>query len=267
MPCPLLESNNYPDYIKAILKEIEVGNDDALKKCACSLRTVLDDQHECAEQMTDGKLALFPFCIEDTETDPTTIYVPGSPSDYWIFPVGLSLDDLMLLYWQNYEVSISGTDSLSCPPVPGTPPTPPINIITSACGNINKAYYGQYGSKAAIKENTKYLVCDTTFYADTPRTCFLNENQYGCVECVNNSWGGIIVFSDWANHPVCYRYNNKYYPDLSFVSNKLSSTQHDYGKRGEAKLKTKNNSYSFSMYDPVDYSPCVPSIANASVSI
>ena len=263
MPCPLIESDNYPDYIKSILKQIEIEDDEELKACACSLKTVLDEQKECVVPMTDGKLALFPFCIEDTETDPTTIYVNGGSSDYWIFPLGISLDDLMLLYWQNYEVSLTGIDSLKCPAAP-------INIITSTCGDINKLYAGSYGYKSAVESNIKYLVCPTTFSAHQNRTCAINEEGYGCNKCHTIAeWGGMIAFASWEfySHPICYRYDEKYYPTLSFVSALLSSTQHDYGLKGQAKLKIKENSYDLPMYLPVEYAGCFPSLTNAEVLI
>lgn len=263
MPCPLLESDDYPDYIKSILKEIDAGNDEELKACACSfLKTVLDDQQECAEQMTDGKLAIFPFCIIDTETDPTTISVPGSPDNYWIYPVGMSLDDLMLFYWQNYEVSLNGRDMISCPDLV------PSNV--GPCGDIRKKYLGSYGEKSAEKSNVKYLVCPSVFTAHQNRTCVPNEQLYECDQChAINEWGGLIAFSDWSTsgaYPICYRYNQKYYPNFSFVSNSLSSGQRFYGLKGQAKLKIKNNSYSFSMGDSFDIQ-CSLNLKDASVSI
>jgi hypothetical protein len=273
MPCPLLGSDNYPDYIKKILQEINAGNDDELKTCACLLKTVLDDQHECAEPMTDGKLALFPFCIIDTETDPTTISVAGNPYSYWPFPIGISLDDLMLLYWQNYNISINGIDFITCPtPDPdgdGPEGKGSYSIAPGACGDIDKTYTGSYGIKAATKENIKYLVCSSILSAHMQRTCLFNEEQYGCVPCVTNGWGGIIAFTKWTDHPVCYRYNKKYYPDLSFVSASLSTTQQDGGSKGEAKLKIKDNSYSLTMYEPLscDEDCCSINLINSSISI
>jgi len=40
MPCGTSNSN-YPDYLKSIIKAIEVGNDETLKACACSLRSFI----------------------------------------------------------------------------------------------------------------------------------------------------------------------------------------------------------------------------------
>ena len=61
MPCALTEPGNYPDYLKSILKRIDVENDTESKTCACSLRTPVDDEG-CPITDSDGKLGAFPFC-------------------------------------------------------------------------------------------------------------------------------------------------------------------------------------------------------------
>jgi len=62
MPCALTEPNNYPDYLKSILKEIDAGSDDELKDCACSLKTPTTDEG-CPITDSDGKVGLFPGCL------------------------------------------------------------------------------------------------------------------------------------------------------------------------------------------------------------
>ena len=62
MPCALTSDADYPDYLKSILKEIEVGNDEKLQACACSLKTPITDEG-CPITDSDGKLGLFPECL------------------------------------------------------------------------------------------------------------------------------------------------------------------------------------------------------------
>jgi hypothetical protein len=85
MPCAITEPGNYPNYIKNILKTIEVGNDNDLKACACSLKTPLNNQG-CPIIDSNGKIGVFPVCIQDG--------IPF-PSQY----LDLSLEELMALFW------------------------------------------------------------------------------------------------------------------------------------------------------------------------
>jgi hypothetical protein len=63
MPCALTEPDNYPDYIKRILKKIAVGNDNDLKSCACSLRSPVNDDG-CLALDSNGKVGAFTKCIQ-----------------------------------------------------------------------------------------------------------------------------------------------------------------------------------------------------------
>lgn len=116
MPCALAEPGNYPDYLKAILKEIAAGNDDELKACACSLRTPTTDEG-CIIPDEDGKLLAFPFCLTDSPPP-----LPYSFEGY-VTSVGLSYKDAMKLYWSKtinmkftgYKTVASSPPNVDCP--------------------------------------------------------------------------------------------------------------------------------------------------------
>jgi hypothetical protein len=90
MPCAVTEPNNYPDYIKSILKEISAGNDDDLKGCGCGLRSPVTEDG-CLILDEDRKVAAFPFCC------PLVTTGVGANTNY---PLKLTLKQAMLLYWQ-----------------------------------------------------------------------------------------------------------------------------------------------------------------------
>jgi len=88
MPCALTEPDNYPDYLKSILKEIDAGSDDELKDCACDLKSPVDDEG-CLIVDENNKIGGFPFCIaEGNNVGPTT------PR-----PLGFSMKQIMRMYW------------------------------------------------------------------------------------------------------------------------------------------------------------------------
>lgn len=118
MPCALTQPNNYPDYLKSILKEIEAGNDDTLKACACSLKSPISDGG-CILLDEDGHVGAFPFCI------PLVTSGVGDNTDY---PLKLTLKQAMFLYWQvkNWTNKITSTGAVA---VHGQPP--------GACGVAN----------------------------------------------------------------------------------------------------------------------------------
>ena len=101
MPCALTETDkDYPDYLKKILKEIDVGNDDELKDCACSLKTLTTDEG-CPITDSDGKLVAFPFCLNDTNPN------LGNENVFYISDIGMSYKDAMKLYWKRDPINIS----------------------------------------------------------------------------------------------------------------------------------------------------------------
>ena len=100
MPCALTETDNYPDYLKKILKEIDVGDDDELKDCACKLVTPTTDEG-CPITDSDGKLVAFPFCLSDTNPN------LGNENVFYISDIGMSYKDAMKLYWKRDPINIS----------------------------------------------------------------------------------------------------------------------------------------------------------------
>jgi hypothetical protein len=86
MPCAITSGADYPDYLKAILKEIAVGNDTTLKNCACSLRSPATEDG-CLIVDEDGKIGAFPFCV------PTGTITSGSF-------IAVSLKEAMSIFWK-----------------------------------------------------------------------------------------------------------------------------------------------------------------------
>jgi hypothetical protein len=93
MPCALISNADYPDYLKKILKEIEVGNDDNLKYCACSLRTPTTNGG-CPILDEDDKVVAYPFC---------TTYSEAPPTNYSY--VKLTHKEAMELYWKTKSIN------------------------------------------------------------------------------------------------------------------------------------------------------------------
>jgi len=90
--------DNYPDYVKKIIKEIELGKDEELKKCLCKLRKPLDDDF-CIIRDSDKKWGLFPFCWER-----------GGPVGRGTKnPLKLTLKQAMLLWWRGFSISLTST--------------------------------------------------------------------------------------------------------------------------------------------------------------
>ena len=90
MACGLTSGADYPDYLKAILKGIEAGNDDEAKACACSLRTPTTDEG-CPITDEDGKLLAFPFCLDTT--------APAIDPNYERNDLALTYKQAMKFYW------------------------------------------------------------------------------------------------------------------------------------------------------------------------
>jgi hypothetical protein len=107
MPCAITEPDNYPDYLKGYLKEVNATNDDDLKACACYLRTPTTDEG-CPITDEDGKLVAFPFCLNDT--NPNIDSNSGN-----IANLGLSYKQAMELFWKpvkdkkiNFDIKANG---------------------------------------------------------------------------------------------------------------------------------------------------------------
>lgn len=125
MPCALTSNDNYPDYLKRALREIETENNYSLKDAACSLRTPLALEG-CPIIDNDQKIGAFPFCWTTLEDE--SLVGPGT-----LYPIGFSLKQVMQLYWtskqfnhviNSYTLSLLGyacpeigccTDFVQCP--------------------------------------------------------------------------------------------------------------------------------------------------------
>jgi hypothetical protein len=97
MPCALTEPENYPDYLKTILKTIEFGNDDKLKTCACLLKSPVNGDG-CIALDENQKIGAFPACMYPIDNNST-----------------ISLKTLMEMYWtvKTWRLNFNGT--ASCP--------------------------------------------------------------------------------------------------------------------------------------------------------
>jgi hypothetical protein len=106
MPCALTEPGDYPDYLKKIFKEIETGDDNELKACACQLISPITDEG-CLIVDENKKIGAFPFC--------STLVTDGVGDDT-AYPLKLTLKQAMNLYWQttNWKFSASAQSSSSC---------------------------------------------------------------------------------------------------------------------------------------------------------
>ena len=133
MPCALAEPGNYPDYLKSILKEINNGNDDELKTCACSLRTPTTDEG-CIIPDEDGKLLAFPFCLP---TEP--IVINYNIQNNATASIGLSYKQAMNIYWKRkpftMEFKADGVGIENCSP--GDPPGKSIGSTSFQCEEVS----------------------------------------------------------------------------------------------------------------------------------
>lgn len=89
MPCALTSDADYPDYLKSILKEINAGNDDELKVCACQLKSPADEGG-CLILDEDGKIGLFPGCLVIEEA----------------YGQSFTLKEIIKLYWMTKNITL-----------------------------------------------------------------------------------------------------------------------------------------------------------------
>jgi hypothetical protein len=137
MPCALTEPDNYPGYLKSILKEIAAGNDDNLKTCACSLTSPVTDEG-CVIVDEDGKVGAFPFCCS---------LVTDGVGNNTSYPLKLTLKQAMLLYWQTIDFTHNITPAANYA-VYGQPP--------GECGAAG-------GSRVDQTDSDSILIADADF--------------------------------------------------------------------------------------------------------
>ena len=105
MPCSVTSENDLPDYLKSIIKEIDIGDDDELKDCLCDLRTYVD---------TNSKRYTIPYCVYNavddqelynalSEVDPPLILTPVEDPQ-----------KLMELYfkYKSFDIELSGNNGI-----------------------------------------------------------------------------------------------------------------------------------------------------------
>ena len=157
MACGLTSGADYPDYLKRILKIIDVGNDTDLKACACSLISPLATEGCPAPAIGgDGKIGAFPFCTQES-----------ADSKYAIW----SLEKAMETYWRvrTWSFTANGVERWYDYPDDGDgnvdiPFSTSVQGITSTDGDYNT--------------NTKQenLVCSNFFYRNYPGSTYDNTD-------------------------------------------------------------------------------------------
>jgi len=163
MPCALTSNTDYPGYIKAILKEIDAGNDETLKACACSLKTPVTDEG-CPILDEDGKVGAFPFCW--TQSDISGV----GANTRW--PVGVSLKQAMNLYWNTLGFSIKTNPPPRCAGIgPGC-----ADILNIGAKGIDRGLPEGFAKKELVcfhpllllSSSTSSSVCSYSFHVEDP---------------------------------------------------------------------------------------------------
>jgi hypothetical protein len=209
MPCALTEPGNYPDYLKAILKEIAAGNDDELKACACSLRSpVTDEGCLIVDEDEDGKIGAFPFCWK--------LVSEGAVGYNTYYPLKMTMKQAMSLYWNSKSLDGSKTSG-TCTGEGGTG-CRSTDVLSG--GSASADDYARAGKKK------KEFVCFHPLYfsnassKSTSRGC-----GYGSVSDIplqlifftTNTIGDCCIFPD---HGRYVKNGNEYdfYPSLYFAT-------------------------------------------------
>lgn len=158
MACGLTSDADYPDYLKRILKEINVGNDDALKNCACSLRTPTTDEG-CPATDEDGKVGAFTSCIQ-TALDPA-----NCP---W------TLKEAMAIYWRvrTWRFEVTGLQGETGEPGPIYPYSSTIDLVSSEEESDGDGNFIRL-------TNQKQLVCGNAFLNDHPDFRYFSYIYFG----------------------------------------------------------------------------------------
>jgi hypothetical protein len=102
--------NEVPSYLRKILAEINNGDNEELKTCACQMQIVRAANEGCIIVDENNRVALFPFCLINgvpPETGPGTNY-----------PISFNLADFTKWYWTGDKFRIkftwSGTERGDC---------------------------------------------------------------------------------------------------------------------------------------------------------
>jgi hypothetical protein len=192
MPCALTEPDNYPDYLKSILKEIQIGNNDDLKACACQLKSPTTEDG-CLIVDENNKVGAFPFC--------STLVTDGV-GDNTEYPLKLTLKQAMDLYWQttSWKFSASAQSASRC----GNGGGSSWNINYTENKRITSSV-----SDVGPPPPNKNLVCFNFFQYTT------NYNGSACsIECIPIMGENYIVSSIFETFSIQIKYKkegNTYY--------------------------------------------------------
>ena len=237
MACAITEPGNYPDYLKAILKKIAVGNDDEAKACACSLISPTTDEG-CLITDEDGKLLAFPFCLDTT--------APNIDPNYQSLDLALTYKQAMKFYWattMKVEYALKAS----------------ISFQRDGCGPSVRTWTIEKKASAQVIQTPKQLVCRVTkgapaigykggVLASCPpnETCIILQRPATVTEC-GLTWnydgyagGGVFVF---ANNGWLDRTNKKIYPYVMGGFNLYGYAGFPFAKNG----KWNGNGVSFDL--------------------
>jgi len=222
MPCALTEPGNYPDYLKKILSIIDVGNDNDLKACACSLRSPVNSEG-CLILDSDNKIGAIPTCF-------------AGECGFCHGLVTTNLSDLMEIYWKvkSWKITASG------------------GFVTSDETPASVSYSGSFG---LIRENPiisqKNLVCIAAsfggFYFRGEKTIACRyHNQY--VSGGSNLNTGFVI-NIGRNNEICINNNQtfsfclfvySYNPGEQFNFSSSPDQVGPWGQAGSAEIKLQN---------------------------
>jgi hypothetical protein len=189
MPCALTEPGDYPNYLKDILKQINIENNGDLKICACSLRSPVTDEG-CLIVDEDGKVGAFPFCSS---------LVESGVGDDTAYPLKLTLKQAMNLYWKTTDWKFSATAQ-----------------SYSSCGNSWNINYTQKGritsslSDAGPPPPSKNLVCQNIFQYTTDYNGS-NCGVDGCTPYVGGNYITSSIFETFSNQMKYKKEGDVYY--------------------------------------------------------
>jgi hypothetical protein len=141
-------NSNYPDYLKSILAEISSGNDDALKACACSLRSYID---------INAKPYALPYCITSVNGEDNTFYT--TINNYIISQGGTTalqaIDPQKIMELQykykSFDLNIIGNG------------WPPSATCTDEGPSVEPSSFSEIMKVKKYNESRKNQVCDMFF--------------------------------------------------------------------------------------------------------
>lgn len=221
MPCGLTSNLQYPNYLKSVLKEIEVGNDETLKTAACKLKTPITTEG-CVILDEDDKASLFPFCTVNTEEDPMEM-TSDDPLFIKRYPVGFTPKELMEFFWlyQNYKISGSSS-STSLVYCDCTPVYPQNSSNCSICPYNKTTLYISSSITRSQGEETlqnKDKIKDVIkLFSENLSTQIISApaNVFTDGEALPSNPYPVGFYISWYLEEPCYIYEDKFYPNIIF---------------------------------------------------